>query len=57
MNADIYTMCEVNVCSDTSHQDTSVTKVCCFECVVSTLLICMDRGYCLSRNVSLIIQI
>jgi len=46
-----------NVCSNTNHQDTSVTTVCCFERVVPILIICMDRGSCLSRNVSLIIQI
>jgi hypothetical protein len=28
-----------------------VTKFCCFE-NVSILIICMDRGSCLSRNVS-----
>jgi len=34
-----------------------VTTACYFERVVSILKICMDRGLCLSRNVSLIIQI
>ena len=47
----------INVCSNTSHKDTSVTSVCCFERVVSIMLIPVDRVSCLSRNVSLIIQI
>ena len=34
-----------------------MTTVCYFEFVVSILIICMDRGSCLSRSVSLIIQI
>jgi hypothetical protein len=34
-----------------------VTTVCFFERVVSILKICVDRGSCLSRNVSLIIQV
>ena len=34
-----------------------MTTVCCFDRVVSILIICTDRGSCLSRNVSLIIQI
>ena len=32
-------------------------EVCCFECVADKLIFSMDRGSCLSRNVSLIIQI
>ena len=34
-----------------------MTTVCCFDRVVSILIIYTDRGSCLSRNVSLIIQI
>ena len=34
-----------------------MTTFCCFERVVYIVIICMDRGSCLSRNVSLILQI
>ena len=34
-----------------------MTAVCCFERVISILLISVDRVSCLSRNVSSIIQI
>jgi len=34
-----------------------VTIICCFELVVSILIICMGSGSRLSRNVSLIIPI
>jgi len=47
----------INVFSNTNRQDTSVKIVCCFERVVSLLIICTGCGSCLSRNVSLIIQI
>ena len=47
----------IDVCSNTSHQNTSVTAVCWLQHVVSFLIIFMDRGSCFSRNVSLIIQI
>ena len=34
-----------------------MTILCYFERIVQIVKICMDRGSCLSRNVSLIIQI
>ena len=34
-----------------------MTTVCCFERIVCNLMICVYSGSCLSRNVSLMIQI
>jgi len=47
----------MDVCSNKYHLDTSVTAVCCFERVVYFLIVCMDRGSCLSWNLNFIKQI